>query len=72
MGGIVSRLGRAANLPLVLMARAPEPVPAAWQRRFGTGGMIAQFLIPAMAGRGSGASPCRFLAPSWRWCWSWR
>lgn len=42
-------VGRVATLPLVLIARAFDPVLRLWQRGMGTGGMVAFFLLPNMA-----------------------
>ncbi|HEV7278069.1 MAG TPA: sugar ABC transporter permease [Devosiaceae bacterium] len=42
-------VGRVAALPLVLIARALDPLLRLWQRWTGTGGMIAFFLLPNMA-----------------------
>ena len=41
--------GRVAVLPLVLIARALDPVLRLWQRWTGSGGMITFFLLPNMA-----------------------
>jgi len=49
MAGIATLLGRAVTSPLVLIARVLDPVLRLWQRRTGTGGMIALFLLPNMA-----------------------
>lgn len=49
MAGITSLLGRAVTAPLVLLARALDPVLRLWQRRTGLGGMAAFFLLPNMA-----------------------
>jgi len=46
VAAIIETLGRAATLPLVLAARAADPVLRWWQRRTGIGGMAAFFLLP--------------------------
>lgn len=43
------RMGQAVVWPLVLIARAIDPALRWWQRRTGTGGMAAFFLIPNLA-----------------------
>jgi alpha-1,4-digalacturonate transport system permease protein len=49
MARIGDILGRAVTLPLVLIARAVDPVLRIWQRLTGTGGMAVFFLLPNMA-----------------------
>jgi alpha-1,4-digalacturonate transport system permease protein len=49
MAGFGETAGRVASLPLVLIARAFDPVLRLWQRWTGTGGMVAFFLLPNMA-----------------------
>lgn len=49
MNSLATLLGRAAIWPLVLFARVLDPVLRLWQRRTGTGGMIAFFLLPNLA-----------------------
>jgi alpha-1,4-digalacturonate transport system permease protein len=46
VAGPAEILGRAATLPLVLLARALDPALRFWQARTGQGGMAAFFLLP--------------------------
>ncbi len=46
MAALGRALGGALAAPLVLLARAVDPLLRLWQRRTGTGGMAAFFLLP--------------------------
>lgn len=49
MAHLAEILGRAVIWPLVVLAKAIDPALRWWQRRTGTGGMAAFFLLPNLA-----------------------